>query len=139
MHRLKVTPHFLIVDYGEMWISTAKGRVRPEMRSPVDRATTAFYSCFVDKYCLSCNVSTLLAPFSHCEKWQKDDFGRYGACLIGSDITSRFPNPDLVLIVFGILRPSLNDQNLFNIFDLHAKCPLKIREKGYSPVKNFFH
>jgi hypothetical protein len=61
MHRLKVIPHFMIVDYGGMWISTARGRLTPEERSPVDRATTVFYSCFVDIYRLSCPVSTLLA------------------------------------------------------------------------------
>jgi hypothetical protein len=33
------------------------------MRSPIDRATVVFYSCFVDNYCLSCNVSTLLPLF----------------------------------------------------------------------------
>jgi hypothetical protein len=61
MHRLKVTPIFLIVDYGGMSISTAMGRSTPEVTSPVDRATTVFYSCFVDIYRLSFTVSTLLA------------------------------------------------------------------------------
>jgi hypothetical protein len=60
MHSLKVTPIFLIVDYGGMSISTARGRLTPEVTSPVDRATTVFYSCFVDIYRLSCTVSTLL-------------------------------------------------------------------------------
>jgi hypothetical protein len=66
MHRLKVIPSFLIVDYGGMSMSTstARGRLTPEMRSPVDRATTVFYSCFVDNYRLSCNVLTLLALLS---------------------------------------------------------------------------
>jgi hypothetical protein len=63
MHRLKVMPSFLIVDYGGMSISTGRGHLRPEMRSPVDRATKVFYSCFVDIYRLSCTVSTLLALF----------------------------------------------------------------------------
>jgi hypothetical protein len=61
MHSLKVTPIFLIVDFGGMSISTARGRPRPEVTSPVDRATTVFYSCFVDIYRLSCTVSTLFA------------------------------------------------------------------------------
>jgi hypothetical protein len=61
MHSLKVTPIFLIVDYGGMSISTARGRLTPEVTSPVDRAITVFYSCFVDIYRLSCTVSTLLA------------------------------------------------------------------------------
>jgi hypothetical protein len=63
MHRLKVLPTFLIVDYGGMSISTTGGRLTPEIKSPVDRATTVFYSCFVDIYRLSCAVSTLLALF----------------------------------------------------------------------------
>jgi hypothetical protein len=60
MPRLKVTPIFLIVDFGEMSISTAIGRLTPEVTSPVDRATTVFYSCFIDIYRLFCTVSTLL-------------------------------------------------------------------------------
>jgi hypothetical protein len=43
MYRLKVTPIFLIVDCGEMSISTARERLIPEVTSPVDRATTVFY------------------------------------------------------------------------------------------------
>jgi hypothetical protein len=61
MHGLKVTPIFIIVDYGGISISTARGRPRPEVTSPVDRATTVFYACFIDIYRLSCTVSTLLA------------------------------------------------------------------------------
>jgi hypothetical protein len=59
-HSLKVTPIFLIVDYGGISISTARGRLTPEVMTLVDRATTVFFSCFVDIYCLSCTVSTLL-------------------------------------------------------------------------------
>jgi hypothetical protein len=61
MHSLKVTPIFLIVDYGGISISTARGLLTPEVTSPIDRATTVFYSCFIDIYRLSCTVSTLLA------------------------------------------------------------------------------
>jgi hypothetical protein len=61
MHSLKVAPIFLIVDYGGISISTARGRLTPEVTSPIDRATTVFYSCFVDIYRLSCTVSTLFA------------------------------------------------------------------------------
>jgi hypothetical protein len=48
MHSLKVTPIFLIVDYGGMSISAARGLLTPEVTSPIDRATTVFYSCFID-------------------------------------------------------------------------------------------
>jgi hypothetical protein len=50
MHSLKVTPIFFIVDYGGISISTARGRLTPEVTSPVDRATTVFYSCFIYIY-----------------------------------------------------------------------------------------
>jgi hypothetical protein len=63
MHRLKVAPIVLIVDYGGISISTAWGRLIPEVTLPVDRATTVLYSCFVEIYCLSCTVSTILALF----------------------------------------------------------------------------
>jgi hypothetical protein len=62
-HRLKVTRNLLIVNYGGMSISTARGHLRLEIRSPVDRMITVFCSCFVDNYRLSCNVSTLQALF----------------------------------------------------------------------------
>jgi hypothetical protein len=58
---MEVTPIFLIADYGGMSNSTARGRLRPEVTSAVDRATTVFYSCFTDIYRPSCAVSTLLA------------------------------------------------------------------------------
>jgi hypothetical protein len=53
--------HFLSVDYGGISISAARGRLTPEVTSPIDRATTVFYSCFIDIYRLSCTVSKLLA------------------------------------------------------------------------------
>jgi hypothetical protein len=61
VHRLKVTLIFLFVDYGGMSISTANGRLTPEVTSPADRAITVLYSCFVDIYRLSCTVSMLFA------------------------------------------------------------------------------
>jgi hypothetical protein len=54
-----------------MSISTATGRLTPEVTSPVDRATTVFYSCFVDIYRLSCTVSTLLRAFVIAENGRK--------------------------------------------------------------------
>jgi hypothetical protein len=43
-----------------MSISAAWGRLIPAVTLPVDRATTVFFSCFVDIYRLSCTVSTLI-------------------------------------------------------------------------------
>jgi hypothetical protein len=59
MHQWKAILKFLIVYYGGMSISTARGRLRPEVRSPIDRATMVFVSCFADNYRLSSTVSTL--------------------------------------------------------------------------------
>jgi hypothetical protein len=119
-----------------MSISTVKGCLTPEVTSSVDRATTVFKSCFVDIYRLSCTVSTLLA-FLLLPKMVERRFRPRGACQTGSDVTVRFLDPDLVLIVFGILRLFLTDQKLFDFFDLHVKCPLKIRGKGTPPEKTF--
>jgi hypothetical protein len=46
MHSLKVTAIFLIVDYGGMSISTARGRLTPEVTSPVDRVDHGFLFVF---------------------------------------------------------------------------------------------
>jgi hypothetical protein len=54
-----------------MSISTARGRLTPEVTPLVDRATTVFYSCFTDIYRLSCTVSTLLATFVIAENGRK--------------------------------------------------------------------
>jgi hypothetical protein len=61
MHHLKVTSSFSIVDCGGISISIARGCLRPEVTSPVDRLITVFCSCFVDSYRISCTVSTLCA------------------------------------------------------------------------------
>jgi hypothetical protein len=95
MHSLKVTPVFLIVDYGGISISTARGRLTPEVTSPVNRATTVFYSCFVDTYRLSCTVSTLLALLL-LPKMAERRFQQVGGALDGSEVTVRLLDPDLV-------------------------------------------
>jgi hypothetical protein len=48
LHCKKVTPNLLIVNYGGTSISTARGRLRPDVRFPVDKATTFSSSCFAD-------------------------------------------------------------------------------------------
>jgi hypothetical protein len=78
-----------------MSISTARGRLRPEVTSPVDRATTVFSSCFVDIYCLSCTVSTLFA-FLLLPKMAERRFRPLGDVLDRSETTVRFLDPDLV-------------------------------------------
>jgi hypothetical protein len=59
-----ISNHFEIHTSGRnrtISISNAKGHSTPKVTSPIDRATTVFYSCFIDIYRLSCTVSTLLA------------------------------------------------------------------------------
>jgi hypothetical protein len=56
----------------------------------------------------------------------------------GSDVIVRFLDPDLMYVGFGILRLSLTDQKLFDFFDLHVKCPLKILGEGVLPTEKFF-
>jgi hypothetical protein len=57
MEHLEDTPNLLIVDFGGMAISTARGRLMPKVTSPVYGAATFFYSCLVDNYHLSCTIS----------------------------------------------------------------------------------
>jgi hypothetical protein len=58
-HHLKVTLSFLIVTPSGMSILNTKKHLITEVRSLVDRATTVFYSRFVDNFHLSSTVSTL--------------------------------------------------------------------------------
>jgi hypothetical protein len=137
MHRLKVIPYLLTVDYGGMSISTARGCLRPEMRSPVDRATTAFYSCFVDNYRLSCNVSTLLALFL-VPKMAERRFRQLGSVLDRKWRHQSIPWPRFGIGRLWKFASISHGSKLFDCFDLHVKYPLKIRGKGYSPWKNLF-
>jgi hypothetical protein len=138
MHSLKVTPIFIIADYGGISISTARGRLTPEGTSPVDRATAVFYSCFIDIYRLSCTVSTLFALFVIAENDRKTISVARGRAR--PEVKSPFDYfIRFGMVGFGIFRLSFTYPKLFDFFDLHVKCPLKIFGKGYSPVKNFFH
>ncbi len=85
---------FLIVDYGGMSISTARGRLTPEVTSPVDGVTTVFYSCFVDIYRLSRTVSTLLALLL-LAKMAERRFRPPGGVLDRNEVAVRFLDPDL--------------------------------------------
>jgi hypothetical protein len=62
MHRLKGISILSFVDCGGMSIPTTRLLIT-EVTSPVDRATTVFYSYSVDNYRLSATVSTSYAPF----------------------------------------------------------------------------
>jgi hypothetical protein len=63
MHRFKVILVFVIVDYGEMSVSTARGRLKLEVLSPVDRATTVSYQCPIHVSCLLYTVHMLFTFF----------------------------------------------------------------------------
>jgi hypothetical protein len=109
----------------------------PQVTSPVDRATTVFYSCFVDIHRLSCTVSTLLALFLVPKNGGKTISAARGACYTGSEATVRFLDLDLEYVGFIIFRLSFTCQKLFDFFDLNVKCPLKFLEKEHSSVENF--
>jgi hypothetical protein len=85
LYRFDVISAFVIAEDGRKTISAARGRARPEVKTPFDSLTPI------------CDRS-----------------------------------------VFGIFRSSFTCPKLFDFFDLHVKCPLKILGKGYSPCNIFF-
>jgi hypothetical protein len=136
MHCSKVTYSFLIVDRGGMSISTAQRRLVPEVTSSVDRATTVFYLYFVDIQSILCHFDVISAFLT------VDNGAKLISIATGCDrpeVTS--PSDYLAMISYRSawnLSLSFTVQNLFKFFDFHAKCPLKVLEKGYSPEKNFY-
>jgi hypothetical protein len=54
---------FWEVNKGGFSISTARERLKPEVASPVDRATTVFCACFVDIYRLSLYCYNVISAF----------------------------------------------------------------------------
>jgi hypothetical protein len=108
------------------------------MTSPADLLTMVSYLCSIHETCVRCTVWKFYPLF-----WLSIMAERRFRPLGGVwDRKWRYCSIPLTPIwyrsVFGILRLSLTDQKLFDFFDLHVKCPLKIRRKGYSPLKNFF-
>jgi hypothetical protein len=121
-----------------MWISTARGRLTPEVTSPVDRVTTVFFSCFVDIYRLSCYRFDVIGAFVIAEKDRNTISAARGRARL--EMKSPFDS----LTRFGTRQPGnfsviFTCPKLFDFIDLHVKRPLKILGKGYSAVKNFFH
>jgi hypothetical protein len=53
----------VIVGYGEMSISIVRGRPRPEVTSPVDRANTVSYESPIHVLGLLCTVHELYVIF----------------------------------------------------------------------------
>jgi hypothetical protein len=91
MHSLKVTSIFLIVDYGGMSISIARGRLTPEVTSPVDRSTTVFYSCFVRHLLSILYRFDVISAFVIAENGRKTISAAMRACYTGSEVTVRLP------------------------------------------------
>jgi hypothetical protein len=56
--RLKTA--FLESKIGDLSISVARGRARPEVTSPIESSTTVFYQSSIHISCLTCIVSKLL-------------------------------------------------------------------------------
>lgn len=59
MHHFKVLLVFSVVDYDVISVSTARGRLRLEVTSPVDEADMGPYSDFSETFHMYCTVSTL--------------------------------------------------------------------------------
>jgi hypothetical protein len=120
-----------------MSISTARRRLTPEVTSPVDRATTVFYSCFIDIYRLSCTVSTLLAR-SLLPKMAERRFRPLGGVLDRKwshrsivwprFVTGRFWNFSIIFYLSKVIR----------LFRFACKMPFENFGEGISPVKIFF-
>jgi hypothetical protein len=47
-------------------------------------------------------------------------------CETGSEVTVRFVYFDLVWVSFGTFRLCFTVQKLVDLYDFHAKCPLKL-------------
>jgi hypothetical protein len=121
-----------------MSISTARGRLRPEMRSPVDRATTVFYSCFVDNYRLSCNVSTLLALFS-LPKMAERRFRPLGGVLDRKWRHQSIPWPRFGIGRFWNFASISHGSKVIRLFRFACKMPFENSGEGVLPWKKIFH
>jgi hypothetical protein len=62
-HRLQVICDVSLINNGDLSISAARGRARPEVTSPIESWTTVSYWCSVHISCLTCTVSMLYSIF----------------------------------------------------------------------------
>jgi hypothetical protein len=122
-----------------MSISTASGRWISEVTSPVDRANTVPYACFVGIYRPSCDASTLLSLFSM-PKMAEKRFRSLGGVLHGEVMP---PSDSLTPIwyrssleFFGNLSPF---KHYATFFRFARKLPFDIFWEGIFPHKRFFH
>jgi hypothetical protein len=112
------------------------GVLKPDVTSPVDKATTVFSSCFVDIYRLSCTVSTLLARLL-LRKMAERRFRPLGACQTGSEVTIRFLDPiwfRSVLDFSAIFYLS----KVIRLFRFACKMPFEIFGEGIFPYEKIF-
>jgi hypothetical protein len=65
MHRSKRVTVFSLSDSGETSISTARGRLRPEVTSLIDGTTMVFYTCFIETYHPFFNLSQVHSSVSN--------------------------------------------------------------------------
>jgi hypothetical protein len=134
MHHLKVTSSFFIVDCGRRSISTAMGRLRPEIRPPIERATTVFYSYFVDNYRVSSlHPFDVISVFIVAENGGKTISAARGR--VRPKMTSPF---DFLTQIWyrsalDFIRLSFIVQKIFDVVYLLAKCTLKVLGKKYFP------
>jgi hypothetical protein len=110
MHRFEVTLVFLIFDFGGMSISTARMRPKPEVTSPVDRATTVSHLC-------SSNIFYLSLSF---RRYLQFKFKLRNVNVDRPEATSPFDflTPIRYRLAVGIFRLSVTVQKLFDFYDL---------------------
>jgi hypothetical protein len=107
------------------------------MRSPVDRATTVFSSCFVDNYRLSCNVSTLFTLFS-LPKMAKRRFRPLGGVLDRKWRPQSIPLPRFGLSWFWNFASISHRSKVIRLFRFACKMPFENSGEGVLPLKKNF-
>jgi hypothetical protein len=108
------------------------------MRSPVDRVTTVFYSCFVDIYRLSCTVSTLLALLllpQMVERWVRP----LGGVLDRRWRYRSIPWPRFSIGRFWNFASISHRSKVMRLFRFACKMPFENSGEGVLPTENFFH
>jgi hypothetical protein len=137
MHCFKIILVFVTLDYGVMSISNAKKPTRPEVASPVDRATMVSYIR------VPATFSVYLEPFDGTRGFLLAEGGGMSSAVAGghagSRITSSFDSltPILYRLAVGIFRLFLI-QKLFDFFRLPLKMLSVNSRDCIIPQKKYF-
>jgi hypothetical protein len=125
------------VNNGGLSTWAAKGRLTPEVTSPVDRTTTVFYSCFVDIYRLSCTVSTFLVFFL-LPKMVERRFRQLGGALDRKWRHQSIPWPRFGTGRLWNFASISHRSKVIRLFRFACKMPFKNSGEGVLPPEHFF-